>query len=185
MIGILSGSLEVTVDFLTEIDKLVQLIESPIFTYLRLELLEVPHNQHLVQALYGLLMLLPQTEAFHTLRRRLDCVPSLHLHCASAKDTLVGCEAMPHLSPSHPPSHEIGFRLAIDRAKGPKTRTGTTSSPRPTPVAKTEVCNKHEKHINFDELLAHFLSVQERHHQTKQSSRAVTLLEKGVRNTDT
>nr|CAD7585743.1 unnamed protein product [Timema genevievae] len=192
------GSLEVTVDFLTEIDKLVQLIESPIFTYLRLELLEVPHNQHLVQALYGLLMLLPQTEAFHTLRRRLDCVPSLHLHCASAiygfrdpsvfvsaKDTLVGCEATPHLSPSHPPSHKIGFRLAIDRAKGPKTRTSTTSSPWPTPVAKTEVCNKHEKHINFDELLAHFLSVQERHHQTKQSSRAVTLLEKGVRNTDT
>nr|CAD7206343.1 unnamed protein product [Timema douglasi] len=134
---IISGSLEVTVDFLTEIDKLVQLIESPIFTYLRLELLEVPHNQHLVQALYGLLMLLPQTEAFHTLRRRLDCVPSLHLHCAR------------------------------------------------TTVAKTEVCNKHEKHINFDELLAHFLSVQERHHQTKQSSRAVTLLEKGVRNLDT
>ena len=27
-----SGNLEVTVDFLTEIDKLVQLIESPIFT---------------------------------------------------------------------------------------------------------------------------------------------------------
>jgi len=30
--AIFSGSLEVTVDFLTEIDRLVQLIESPIFT---------------------------------------------------------------------------------------------------------------------------------------------------------
>lgn len=76
------GNLEVTVEFLTEIDKLVQLIESPIFAYLRLELLEVPCDQHLVRALYGLLMLLPQTEAFQTLRTRLACIPSLHLECA-------------------------------------------------------------------------------------------------------
>ncbi|KAK3918994.1 Protein VAC14-like protein [Frankliniella fusca] len=73
------GSLEVTVEFLIEIDRLVQLLESPIFTFVRLELLEIPHNQHLVQALYGLLMLLPQTEAFHMLRRRLNCIPTLHL----------------------------------------------------------------------------------------------------------
>ncbi|KAJ8985918.1 hypothetical protein NQ317_010675 [Molorchus minor] len=67
--------------FLTEIDKLVQLIESPIFAYLRLELLEVPCDKNLIRALYGLLMLLPQTEAFTTLRTRLSCIPSLHLHC--------------------------------------------------------------------------------------------------------
>ncbi|KAE8746685.1 hypothetical protein FOCC_FOCC006668 [Frankliniella occidentalis] len=73
------GGLEVTVEFLIEIDRLVQLLESPIFTFVRLELLEIPHNQHLVQALYGLLMLLPQTEAFHMLRRRLNCIPTLHL----------------------------------------------------------------------------------------------------------
>lgn len=73
------GGLEVTVAFLIEIDRLVQLIESPIFTFVRLELLEIPPNQHLVQALYGLLMLLPQTEAFHMLRRRLNCIPALHL----------------------------------------------------------------------------------------------------------
>lgn len=76
------GDLEVTIDFLTEIDKLVQLIESPIFAYLRLELLEVPCDQNLVRALYGLLMLLPQTEAFQTLKTRLNCIPSLHLNCA-------------------------------------------------------------------------------------------------------
>lgn len=75
------GNLEITVEFLTEIDKLVQLIESPIFAYLRLELLEVPCDQDLIKALYGLLMLLPQTEAFHTLRTRLNCVPSLQYHC--------------------------------------------------------------------------------------------------------
>lgn len=38
------GDLEVTVEFLTEIDKLVQLIESPIFTYLRLQLLDTENN---------------------------------------------------------------------------------------------------------------------------------------------
>jgi vacuole morphology and inheritance protein 14 len=51
---------EVTVDFLTEIDKLVQLIESPIFTFLRLQLLDPNHNFYLIRALYGILMLLPQ-----------------------------------------------------------------------------------------------------------------------------
>ncbi|XP_066142944.1 protein VAC14 homolog isoform X1 [Euwallacea fornicatus] len=75
----LFASIEVTVDFLMEIDKLIQLIESPIFAYLRLELLEVPCDKYLVRALYGLLMLLPQTEAFTILKNRLSCIPSLQL----------------------------------------------------------------------------------------------------------
>ncbi|KAH0812084.1 hypothetical protein GEV33_010705 [Tenebrio molitor] len=78
---IISGNLEVTVDFLMEIDKLVQLIESPIFAYLRLDLLQVPCDKNLIRALYGLLMLLPQTDAFQTLKSRLSCIPSLHMHC--------------------------------------------------------------------------------------------------------
>lgn len=69
---------EVTVEFLAEIDRLIQLIESPIFIYLRLQLLESPQNYHLIRAMYGLLMLLPQSEAFHMLRHRLDCIPKLH-----------------------------------------------------------------------------------------------------------
>lgn len=48
---------------------------------LRLELLEVPCDPNLIRALYGLLMLLPQTTAFQTLKVRLECIPSLHLHC--------------------------------------------------------------------------------------------------------
>nr|XP_037275727.1 protein VAC14 homolog [Rhipicephalus microplus] len=71
----LFSDMEVTVEFLTEIDKLVQLIESPIFTYLRLQLLDSPQQSYLVKSLYGLLMLLPQSEAFHTLRTRLACLP--------------------------------------------------------------------------------------------------------------
>lgn len=73
------GDLEVHVDFLIQIDKLVQLIESPIFTYLRLQLLDTQNNFYLLKSLYGLLMLLPQSDAFTTLRHRLDCVPNGHL----------------------------------------------------------------------------------------------------------
>lgn len=70
------GDLEITVDFLTEVDKLVQLIESPIFAYMRLELLCGARAAPLRGALYGVLMLLPQTDAFHLLRNRLQCAPS-------------------------------------------------------------------------------------------------------------
>lgn len=73
------GDLEVTVDFLMEVDKLVQLIESPIFTYLRLQLLDVENNPYLIKALYGLLMLLPQSQAFQLLSHRLRCVPNPEL----------------------------------------------------------------------------------------------------------
>ena len=73
------GDLEVHVDFLVQIDKLVQLLESPIFTYLRLQLLDTQNNFYLLKSLYGLLMLLPQSDAFNTLRHRLDCVPNGHL----------------------------------------------------------------------------------------------------------
>ncbi|KAK0131733.1 Protein VAC14 [Merluccius polli] len=73
------GGLEVSVDFLMEVDKLVQLIESPIFTYLRLQLLDVENNPYLIKALYGLLMLLPQSQAFQLLSHRLRCVPNPEL----------------------------------------------------------------------------------------------------------
>nr|CAD7197495.1 unnamed protein product [Timema douglasi] len=42
----------------------------------------------------------------------------MHLFLLARKDTLVGSESTPRLSPSHLPSHKIGFRLALDRAKG-------------------------------------------------------------------
>lgn len=47
---------------------------SKFFIDLRLELLESETSGPIVHTLYGLLMLLPQSEAFHTLRRRLECV---------------------------------------------------------------------------------------------------------------
>eukprot|EP00937_MAST-01D_sp_MAST-1D-sp2_P000165 g165.t1 len=73
------ADVDVTVGFLMQIDKLVQLLESPIFIHLRLELLEPANPQHaaLLKSLYGLLMLLPQVKAFEILRARLDSVATL------------------------------------------------------------------------------------------------------------
>ena len=50
---------------------------------LRLQLLDVERSHHLVKSLYGLLMLLPQSDAFRTLQRRLQCVPSTTLLASS------------------------------------------------------------------------------------------------------
>lgn len=85
---------------LVQIDKLVQLIESPVFTCkhplsssrasltwphadLRLQLLEPDRYPHLFKCLYGILMLLPQSLAFVSLRNRLNAVNSAgFLHIA-------------------------------------------------------------------------------------------------------
>ena len=76
------ANIDVTVGFLMQIDKLVQLLESPIFIHLRLELLEVnsKKNEDLLKSLYGLLMLLPQSQAYKTLSDRLTTVSSLQMH---------------------------------------------------------------------------------------------------------
>ena len=76
------AEVDVTVGFLMQIDKLVQLLESPIFIHLRLQLLEVntKHHAYLLRSLYGLLMLLPQSQAYKTLSDRLNTVSSLQVH---------------------------------------------------------------------------------------------------------
>ncbi|KAG2522624.1 hypothetical protein JM16_003392 [Phytophthora kernoviae] len=70
--------IDASVGFLMQIDKLVQLLESPIFIHMRLQLLEIQEDYHtdLVKSLYGLLMLLPQSAAFRVLRDRLASVTS-------------------------------------------------------------------------------------------------------------
>jgi len=71
------ADMEMTVAFLVDVDKLVQLLESPIFAYLRLQLLEPDVHPYLFKCLYGILMLLPQSGAFVTLRNRLNSVSSM------------------------------------------------------------------------------------------------------------
>jgi vacuole morphology and inheritance protein 14 len=65
---------EITVNVLIQIDILVQLLESPVFTRVRLQLLEPEKYPYLYKCLYGILMLLPQSTAFTTLRNRLSSV---------------------------------------------------------------------------------------------------------------
>lgn len=91
-----------TIQMLIQIDKLVQLLESPVFTCqshhprephglvtestsadLRLQLLEPEKYPHLYKCLYGLLMLLPQSSAFAALKNRLNSVSAIgYLHIA-------------------------------------------------------------------------------------------------------
>ncbi|KAG4148860.1 hypothetical protein ERO13_D05G309600v2 [Gossypium hirsutum] len=68
---------DINAKFLVQLDKLIRLLETPVFAYLRLQLLEPRQYIWLLKALYGLLMLLPQqSSAFKVLRRRLKTVPS-------------------------------------------------------------------------------------------------------------
>lgn len=89
-----------TVNMLIQVDKLVQLIESPVFTCkfahcaygnrqltsyldLRLQLLEPEKFPYLYKCMYGILMLLPQSSAFAALKNRLNSVSSIgYLHVA-------------------------------------------------------------------------------------------------------
>ena len=73
------SEVDVTVGLLMQVDKLVQLLESPIFAHLRLQLLDVDSKYHapLLKSLYGLLMLLPQSDAFRSLNDRLTTVCNL------------------------------------------------------------------------------------------------------------
>ncbi|GMM35219.1 Vac14 protein [Saccharomycopsis crataegensis] len=65
---------EITVNLLIQLDILVQLLESPVFVKLRLQLLEPDKYPYLLKCLYGILMLLPQSNAFNTLQRRLNSI---------------------------------------------------------------------------------------------------------------
>ncbi|KAK9497098.1 hypothetical protein O3M35_004475 [Rhynocoris fuscipes] len=134
---------EVTVEFLAEVDRLVQLIESPIFIYLRLELVQVPYNFFLIQAMYGLLMLLPQSEAFHMLRHRLECIPKLHFFYHSGQNT-----------------------NNIDTLKENAAKNGNNYN------------------IDFNDLVRHFKTLQDRHKQRKITDRneALSLKTKLIEN---
>lgn len=70
------ASFEPTLDFLQQLDQLVRLLESPIFSRLRLQLLEPRRHPALLKCLLGLAMLLPQAGAFQILRERMHLVQS-------------------------------------------------------------------------------------------------------------
>ncbi|KAJ8747719.1 hypothetical protein K2173_012669 [Erythroxylum novogranatense] len=82
---------DINVKFLVQLDKLIRLLETPIFAYLRLQLLEPVRYTCLLKALYGLLMLLPQqSAAFKILQTRLKAVPSYSFNGEQIKRTSSG-----------------------------------------------------------------------------------------------
>ncbi|CAK7326807.1 unnamed protein product [Dovyalis caffra] len=82
---------DINVKFLVQLDKLIRLLETPIFAYLRLQLLEPGRYTWLLKALNGLLMLLPQqSAAFKILRTRLKTVPSYSFSGDQVKRTSSG-----------------------------------------------------------------------------------------------
>lgn len=65
------AELEVTFQLLTQLDVLVQLLELHIFLKLRLQLLEPENHPFLYKTLYGILMIMPQSSTYTTLKNRL------------------------------------------------------------------------------------------------------------------
>ncbi|KAL8942719.1 MAG: hypothetical protein Q9211_001272 [Gyalolechia sp. 1 TL-2023] len=144
------AELEMTVNMLIQIDKLVQLLESPVFTYLRLQLLEPEKYSHLYKCLYGLLMLLPQSSAFAALKNRLNSVSAIgYLH-------IVPRAYVSSLSHVRQKSTELKF--------GSTPPTPTAAFDRPNRLKARE-----EGAIRWVELLDKFKAVQERARRAKGS----------------
>lgn len=59
-----------------ELSQLVSILEAPSFASLRLQLLSAHEHPMLLKCLYGVLMLLPQGDAFRALHTRLSCLPT-------------------------------------------------------------------------------------------------------------
>lgn len=94
------AAFEPTLDLLKQLDQLVHLLESPIFSRLRLQLLEPRKYPALLKCLLGLAMLLPQAGAFNILRQRVQVVQSGLLLEAQCPDPLAGACAEHSLSVS-------------------------------------------------------------------------------------
>jgi vacuole morphology and inheritance protein 14 len=127
---------DVSVGFLMQIDKLVYLLESPIFVHLRLQLLDVESKHHaaLLKSIYGILLCLPQGDAFRLLNNRLTTVCNLRdnlglnpIHALPDDDTnYSGSTSRPPLSmekllmrfddvlESHRAAKALSHKLAIE-----------------------------------------------------------------------
>ncbi|KAI7887845.1 vacuolar protein 14 C-terminal Fig4p binding-domain-containing protein [Mucor mucedo] len=139
------AELEITVNMLIQVDKLVQLLESPVFTYLRLQLLEPEKYPYLFKCLYGILMLLPQSSAFSTLRNRLNSVSSL---------------GFLHVLPKSSSSASGG---TVSTTSTDNKKSNITSASKSTKVEETNT-------IKYQELLQQFKSVQSRHEKQRRQS---------------
>lgn len=117
-------------------------------TALRLQLLEPERYPHLLKAMYGLLMLLPQSSAFATLRNRLSAVSALGF-----------LQTVPKASVS-PASLSESFEFQL---------ISNFCSYR-SYVAAATTTRSTTSHIRWNELLTWFRQVQTRHERSRRSS---------------
>ncbi|OAE25279.1 hypothetical protein AXG93_4642s1000 [Marchantia polymorpha subsp. ruderalis] len=140
------GELDINVNLLVQVDKLVRLLETPIFAYLRLQLLEPGRYPALLKTLYGLLMLLPQqSSAFKILRTRLKTIPTMNTSSATDNYAIRRTASGGHYAQilSHIPS--IQSASQVDEAsQNLDSRNGPSS-------------------INFDAHLQQFEDMQNQH----------------------
>jgi vacuole morphology and inheritance protein 14 len=114
---------------LIQIDKLVQLLESPVFTYLRMQLLEPERFPYLYKCLYGLLMLLPQSSAFAALKNRLNSVSAIgYLHVGAVAAASTSSFASTRSAPSGSTGPSVGN--FADRQNRLKSRDDAASAVR-------------------------------------------------------
>ncbi|OAP58530.1 hypothetical protein AYL99_07620 [Fonsecaea erecta] len=143
------ADLEMTVNMLIQIDKLVQLLESPVFTYLRLQLLEPDRYPYLYKCLYGLLMLLPQSSAFGALKNRLNSVSAIGLL---------------HTPASMPTSARPSVGAGMSSSSLPPTTGGALNSTVSSRLSRTRDATAAigTNDIKWPELLDKFKQTQER-----------------------
>lgn len=159
-----------TVNTLIQIDKLVQLLESPVFTCklrrpvlyklqlindadLRIQLLEPEKYPHLYKCMYGLLMLLPQSSAFAALKNRLNSVSAIgYLHIA--------------------PRAYVPQSNTLNHLRQKSSEVGTSSAPQGPSASGFERPNRlkarEEGSVKWTELLDRFKATQEKARRTQQ-----------------
>ncbi|PYH46872.1 uncharacterized protein BP01DRAFT_390545 [Aspergillus saccharolyticus JOP 1030-1] len=155
------AELEMTVNMLIQIDKLVQLLESPVFTYLRLQLLEPERYPYLYKCLYGVLMLLPQSSAFAALKNRLNSVSSIGLLHTGPRLTAL------------PSSLNTNSTSTYDRPTGSsrlKREDSSSSTYTTTSVVTAAATSSSTSSIRWVELLDKFKSVQEKARRAQRAS---------------
>ncbi|KAI4611906.1 hypothetical protein J4E80_007357 [Alternaria sp. BMP 0032] len=166
------ADLEMTVNMLIQIDKLVQLLESPVFTYLRMQLLEPERYPHLYKCMYGLLMLLPQSSAFAALKNRLNSVSAIgYLHIAPQRSssTYVHPSSSPTLNHLRQKSSEVGSNSSASSGIPSSAGSNVSTFERPGRLKPRDGLGGPEAGgtVKWSELLDRFKQTQEKARRTQ------------------
>nr|XP_029117300.1 protein VAC14 homolog isoform X2 [Elaeis guineensis] len=157
------GEEDINEKFFIQLDKLIRLVETPVFAYLRLQLLEPGKFIWLLRALYGLLMLLPQ---MHHLR--LSHYSSPNLTFCTSKLNMLG---------SRLPQQSATFKILQTRLKtvpsyalnSEQLKRALSGNPYSQILQIADEINKNHdggnmySAINFPSRMQQFQNMQQRH----------------------